>query len=501
MSLQVALSPPALPPKTFMSPVTPPLPFSSREHIQTPLGEATVLLPPSNAQRILDTSVTRPPLSEPQVLETMSLDSDLKRPMTLSLQESHRRQFSFEPLGNEEDDELARTIAESLSVSAPLEQKSVHARNYLQSNTSRPTVVTHSPIEQEDPQQHAQGSNGMSEIPSRQRPSFLNLGGVDILSPEELEDHAAHGQIMQELEDEEVTRQLQEEEEKRLVAELREREKEDEKRARMDVEFTKLLQEEESMRLEAETRERELRDEEWARLDEEIARREAAEEQSREEMRKAQEREDAEMARRIAETNDAERPIPPREMIREAWERKDAEMARRMAETNGAIQVHVLHGAPLAHGPAAVSRVPSLPQYNNFTAASGQYIRPMVRTAQSAPQIYNGSPPTRFARAASVFASGPVRPAEQGDHPRLASVTFRGAERRSDSKVKPEGVSPPSQDPPLGHSDSGRPGVSPPGTSLDANATMSLEDDAIETHLLKGVCAFLFSILPSALLT
>ena len=500
MSFQAAPSPPPVPPKTSTAPVTP------REHILTPSGHS-IISSSSDIQRISDTSATR---SGPHVPETKSLDSGLKHAMMLSLQEPHRKQPAVKTLEDKKDNELARTLAESLSLSS-LPEQNEGVRNSLPTATSHLTIITQSPVEHD-----VKHSNGMGEIPSRRRPSFLSLGGIEILSPEELEDHAAHERIMQaredeevtrrlqeeeeqwlaaerrerEREDEEVTRQLQEEEEKRLADELRERERADEKRARMDAEFTKRLQEEEAMRLAAERREREQRDEAWGWLDAEIARREEAEEQARKMVREAQELNDAEIARRMAESSDGGAADSSRKMIREAQERKDAEMARRTVETLRAEQPHAAQGALPAHHSTFLSRATDPPQYNDIVAAS----RPPLRGAQSAPQVYNDTlPPTRPRGATSASMHGPMRPEEQGNRGSSATMDFLRPGRRSEG-LRPEGMSPPSREPSPGGGNSARISSSPSINGPSPGPLVAPEDDGMESDVLRGVCEFYLNL-------
>ena len=124
----------------------------------------------------------------------------------------------------------------------------------------------------------------------------------------------------------------------------------------------------------------------------------------------------------------------------------------------------------------------------------------MVLTAQSAPQIYNGPPPTHITCAASVFVSRPVWPTEPGDHARLAMVIFFGGEQHSDSKMNLDGVYPPSQNSSLGPSNSVSLSVSLPGTSTNGDATMSERMMIQKPIYWKAFVCFLSQFYPPPLL-
>ena len=416
--------------------------------------------------------------------ETPLLDSDLKRAMTLSLADSQRKR-PVKKAQEEEDDELARALAESLSLSTNREQYSSYSR--VESSVSTETSRI-----------RAQESKEANET-SRQRPS---VPASDILSPEELEDHAAHEQIMLELEDEEVTRRLQEEEERKMATEQRERERQAEERARLDIALTKRLQEEEARTLEAERLERERQDEERARQDAELVRREKLEEKARKLMREAQERKDAEMARRMAETSEPRRPRPSK-------------------------------------GAGSAPSGPSPPQYIDVVGsppAPRGYTRPTTRPAPSS-SSYNGVA-QQARRVASAYASEPERQPEQADFTRSVTVNGGASGRRSDSNsgLRPEGLPSQSRDTSPGSSNSGGssrvnpvagsstagpgagssragPGTVPnpsrsrptpsaaPSPGSSAAPSAASEDDAIGSDVLKGVCELCYLIVTFHILT
>jgi hypothetical protein len=450
VSSQGPSSPPPVPPKPDTSPVLLP----TVEHSLTPSGH-------SNPQPIVEILATGSPLPEAQTSEDLSLDSDIHHALTLSLADSHRNRFTERTL-EEEDDELARALAESLSFATSLEQNARQS----QTDASHCAKLPQLPVEPENLGQHAGDSSGVTSSGKASVPD----SGRDILSSEELEDHAAHGQILQELDDEEVTRRLQEEEEQRLEAELRERERQDEERARLDAALIKRLQEEEASSSEAEKKDRERRDEERARMDVKLARREEAEE-------KAQ------------------------KTIREAQERMDAAMARRMAESNNDGRRHFTKGVPLAPDPALVPGAPPLPLYNDVVSSFstlGAPTRPAPRTMQTLPQFYNESvqqPP--LGRTASAFVTGSVRTSELEGRGRSMTANAHLAGRDSDIGWSAEGV--PSRDPSPGDNDSANRSETPSRTS--SLAGVAPQDTAIEPDLMEGVCEFPSHVPGSAFLT
>ena len=428
-----------------------------------------------------------------QANETPLLDSDLKRAMTLSLADSQRKRSVKKAQEEEEDDELARALAESLSLSTNREQYSSYSRVESSSSTKVESIVG-----PETSRICSQESNEASET-SQRRPS---VPASDILSPEELEDHAAHEQIMLELEDEEVTRRLQEEEERKMAAEQRERERQAEERARLDIALTRRLQEEEARTLEAERLERERQDEERARQDAELVRREKLEEKARKLMREAQERKDAEMARRMAETSEPRRPR-------------------------------------LSKGAGSAPSGPSPPQYMDVVSsppAPRGYTRPTTRPVTSSSQSYNGVA-QQARRVASAYVSEPERRPEQADFTKSVTVNGGASGRRSDgnSGLRPEGLPSQSRDPSPGSSNSGsssrvnpvagsstagpgagssragpgavpnpsrsRPTPSAAPSSGPSAPSAASEDDAIGSDVLKGVCELCYLIVTFHLLT